>query len=975
MNLSSSISIVVVLMGAVLMVLAVRGTGRVLARLQDRAHSRPWRILRALMLAFVGAYAAAALVIALGLTQVLVALTGLVFAGGALFVFVVVRSSDATIGELDDASVSRDYLESILDAMGDALMVVDRDGVIVTCNRALAGWLGNPRDELLGTRVGRYVDLAPERLTDFLAGGEHVRIKTRLKTAWGMRVPISMSRARPEGFDGIVCIAQDISDQLRAEQELQSARALADGKTAAVSRYLSVVRAELKGVLAQLESRETSRPDAAELVALARTIIGDIDELSRDPREPRRVHPRAFNVRAGVERTVDAARAAAAARGVALELSIDRAVPVSVTSGQHSLHRALFTVLFDMSQWSEPGVVVISVNRLSTSREASELLFEVRGVVTPRGAGASHVGRRDVGVRTLARGLVLALGGKIWKQRRGSDLSVFFTLTDLAASVPEQANALGTLSGAGVWIVGADEHENHGLAESATDMGMSARVFSSGELALRTLDEARPDVIIVDGRTSDLRGVEFLRRAEDKLDGRSMPMALLGTAVKTSVRDERSGLAALLQKPVRRAELEEVLLELLDGREQVRDAAPTPRRERERPGVTLTELSPERDHDPAAITRLAGRVAEFLVVDDNSINRRLLACYLEQEGHSSTLAASGREALALLTRRSFDVVLLDLMMPELDGFEVLTWIRSRPALADMPVLMISAVDDIESIARCVEAGADDFLPKPFNPSLLRARIESCLERQRRKREERTYLASLEKASNRSDRLLRVLLPDPIVEEYMATRRIRPRRYDDVAVMFVDIVGFTSYCDQHSPEEVLDRLQELIREFERLVRRHGAQKIKTIGDAFMASAGLLYPAENPVLTCTNLGREMLAAVRELAPDWEIRIGVHVGPVVGGVVGDRHYQFDIWGDTVNTAQRIEHHGVPGSVCLSRDAWDLVAGYYTSERLDPVTVKGKGTLEVYRVSEPRSALARDLQSASGSRPRLRQSEVAVA
>ncbi len=345
--------------------------------------------------------------------------------------------------------------------------------------------------------------------------------------------------------------------------------------------------------------------------------------------------------------------------------------------------------------------------------------------------------------------------------------------------------------------------------------------------------------------------------------------------------------------------------------------------------------------------------SQILVVDDTLINRKLLNEFLQKKGHSVTLSSGGRDAIARLKERRFDLVLLDLMMPDVDGYEVLSWIRADHEDPDLPVVMVSALDDIDNVARCVEAGADDYLPKPISPALLHARVEACLEKQRRNRRERHYRQRLEDVSARADRLLRVLLPDPIVEEYIENNTIRPRRRDEVAVMFVDVVGFTAYCDRHPPEEVLTRLQRMVSEFERLARRHGVQKLKTIGDSFMAAAGLLQPAENPALRCVNLGRDIIAAMHELAPDWSVRIGVHVGPVIAGIVGTRHFQFDIWGDTVNTAQRVEHHGVPGAICVSDPAWRRISAHFDGERRG-AQAKGKGELVSWRVVKPKERRA---------------------
>jgi CheY-like chemotaxis protein len=343
----------------------------------------------------------------------------------------------------------------------------------------------------------------------------------------------------------------------------------------------------------------------------------------------------------------------------------------------------------------------------------------------------------------------------------------------------------------------------------------------------------------------------------------------------------------------------------------------------------------------------------LLVVDDNALNRDVLARRLVRLGYTVALAEDGRQALDRLRAEAFDLVLLDIMMPELDGYEVLARMKADAALRHLPVIVLSAVDDLESVVRCIELGADDYLPKPFNPLLLRARISASLEKKRLRDQEMWYRQQIEAERQRADDLLHVILPPEIVTELKANDAVAPRRYEDVAVLFCDIVNFTPYCDQRQPQEVLTNLQQLVEAYEETVARYGMQKIKTIGDAFMAVAGLLTPDPNPVLSCVQCGLEMIAAAPQVTALWNVRVGIHVGPVVAGVLGRRQYLFDLWGDTVNTAARMESSGVAGTISLSRAAWERVADYYAGEFVGAVPVKGKGNLDVFRLT-PESSLS---------------------
>ncbi len=144
------------------------------------------------------------------------------------------------------------------------------------------------------------------------------------------------------------------------------------------------------------------------------------------------------------------------------------------------------------------------------------------------------------------------------------------------------------------------------------------------------------------------------------------------------------------------------------------------------------------------------------------------------------------------------------------------------------------------------------------------------------------------------------------------------------------------------------LQGLVEACEDIAIRNGVEKIKTIGDAFMGAAGLLRTADNPVMNCLRCGLDMIAACRALPTGWDLRVGVHVGPVVAGVIGKRQYQYDLWGDTVNTAARMESQGVPGSVTLSAAAWQYLAHACRGESRGILSIKGKGQMEMIRFVE---------------------------
>jgi len=337
---------------------------------------------------------------------------------------------------------------------------------------------------------------------------------------------------------------------------------------------------------------------------------------------------------------------------------------------------------------------------------------------------------------------------------------------------------------------------------------------------------------------------------------------------------------------------------------------------------------------------------DVLIVDDSPVNLRLLAQILHGMGFGVRPAKNGRIALSSAKAAPPDLILLDIMMPEMNGFEVLARLKADPDLRDIPVLIISALDDMDSIVKGIKMGAEDYLPKPFERVLLQARIETCLEKKQLRDREKLYLQQIEAEKRRADELLHVILPNAVIAELKATDQVQPRLYQNVAVLFADVVGFTPYCETHSPEEVITNLQALVEAYEKIALAHDLQKIKTVGDAFMATAGLLHSLDNPVANCVRSALRMIAIAPQLPAGWQVRVGIHSGPVIAGIVGHRQYSFDLWGDTVNTAQRIESQGAPGTVNLSRKAYAQVATYWQAEARGCIPVKGKGELEIFQI-----------------------------
>ncbi|NBO38287.1 adenylate/guanylate cyclase domain-containing response regulator [bacterium] len=333
-----------------------------------------------------------------------------------------------------------------------------------------------------------------------------------------------------------------------------------------------------------------------------------------------------------------------------------------------------------------------------------------------------------------------------------------------------------------------------------------------------------------------------------------------------------------------------------------------------------------------------------MVIDDEPHNLHLIGTFLSRLGLAVTTFTSGQNALRALESESYNLILLDLHMPAMSGLDFLKTVKANPATSEIPVLVVTASDDADELAECIEAGAIDSLPKPFQSAFLKARVLTSLELQATKRREKEFAEELKFQKNRVEELLSVILPKDIIDELQATGEVKPKRHEGVCVLFCDIVNFTESCDTQDPVTILKFLQSLFSEFEAIADLHGLQKIKTIGDSFMAVAGLTPDDSLPELKATRAGLDMISSAAHHSSGWKVRVGIHSGPVVGGLVGTKQFLFDVWGDTVNTAARIEGAGQPQTLTASKTTFERLASHITGKSLGKVKLKGKGEQEVY-------------------------------
>ncbi len=327
----------------------------------------------------------------------------------------------------------------------------------------------------------------------------------------------------------------------------------------------------------------------------------------------------------------------------------------------------------------------------------------------------------------------------------------------------------------------------------------------------------------------------------------------------------------------------------------------------------------------------SGRI---LVVDDTPANIQMLSAILKENGYQISVATNGRQALEVVQRVRPDVILLDVMMPEMDGFETCRRLKESPDVHDIPVIFLTARTETADIVRGFDLGAVDYVAKPFNPAELLARVNTHLTLDRLRRE--------------NERLLLSILPAPIANRLKAGEERIADKFPDVTVLFADLVGFTRLSSSMSAAQVAEMLNDLFTAFDGAAHELGAEKIKTIGDAYMAVGGLSIPQADHPSQMVKLAVRLVEITRQFGSDHgldlRLRVGINTGPVVAGVIGREKFIYDVWGDTVNLASRMESLGLPDTIQMTRPVFEKLAKEEVCEARGGIEVKGKGTVETW-------------------------------
>ena len=393
--------------------------------------------------------------------------------------------------------------------------------------------------------------------------------------------------------------------------------------------------------------------------------------------------------------------------------------------------------------------------------------------------------------------------------------------------------------------------------------------------------------------------------------------------------------------------------------------------------------------------------ASILVVDDQAANVLLLERMLRAAGYTCVESTTDPRAVGELhARHHYDLIVLDLQMPGMDGFAVMEHLKAVQPDSYLPVIVITAQPDHK--LRALQAGAKDFVSKPFDFGEVLMRVRNMLEVRLLHRESLQYGEELERRLSEleasretivrqsdelrqlyeklvreqqvTERLLLNVLPSPVAERLKLRAdlaaagppEIIADRFEDVSVLFADLVQFTRFSPALSPEKLVAILNEIFAGFDDIADHRGLEKIKTIGDAYMAAAGLPVPAADHAARAAHMALDLLELLnrRNARSGYglQLRGGIHSGAVVPGVIGRRKFIYDLWGETVNIASRMESHGLPGRVQITEATRQHLGAPFLLEARGTINAKGIGELRTWLVTG-RTA---DTANASGNRMR---------
>ena len=487
----------------------------------------------------------------------------------------------------------------------------------------------------------------------------------------------------------------------------------------------------------------------------------------------------------------------------------------------------------------------------------------------------------------------------------------------------------------GVIVIVDDKPTNLGvLFDFLTDSGFKVLVAQDGESAIQKVEYAHPDLILLDVMMPGIDGFETCRRLKANPLTQDIPVIFM-TALSDTVDKVKGfslGAVDYVTKPVQQEEVTaRVTTHLTIQNLQKKLQAQNLQLQQEIQDRQQAEASLKKAEEKYRSIFENATEGIFQISPDGkylTANRALARIYGYSSPEELIEATNSGRKLYVDPMRTEDLAAL---------------LEKDDLLSDFESQVYCKEDKIIWISENIRAVRD------ANGTLLfyEGTVSDITERKQSE-------VALKLARKKAELLLLNILPQPIAERLKRGHRSIAENFEDVTVLFADLVDFTEFSSQTSATKLLDILNTIFSEFDQLAQQHGVEKIKTIGDAYMAVAGLPKPRRDHAEAIAQMALDMQAAVAQYNAktdsSFSLRIGINSGPVVAGVIGIKKFSYDLWGDTVNTASRMESHGIPGQIQVTPTVYERLRDRYLFEQRESVQIKGKGEMTTYLLIAPK-------------------------
>ncbi len=348
---------------------------------------------------------------------------------------------------------------------------------------------------------------------------------------------------------------------------------------------------------------------------------------------------------------------------------------------------------------------------------------------------------------------------------------------------------------------------------------------------------------------------------------------------------------------------------------------------------------------------------KILIAEDEYIVAMDIKKILEKIGYEVTsFVNNGTDVIQKAGSEEPDLILMDIMLSgDMSGIEAAEIIKGK---YDIPIVYLTALTDEQTINKAKITEPGGYILKPFDEKGLRSAIEIALYKAKIETQLKIKTKELEEEKNKTDELLHHILPKEIIKELKQTGSVSPRHYQMISILFTDFQGFRNISNSLPPSELVAELNEIFYSFDLIIEKYGLEKLKTLGDTYMIGGGLPKESSDHAVRVICAGLDMIEFLnkRNINTDikWLMRVGVNSGQVVAGIVGTNKFSYDVWGDTVNIASRIESNSEPGKINISGSTYELIKDYFNCEYRGKLNAKGKGEIDMYFVKSEKPEVA---------------------